>query len=290
MKKSFIYAAALLLGSSMAYAQVSTEPPKPDEIDPDKELKIIVNINALDATQEYVQNLQEDAANGMDLYIWTWSPAEHPVGHPLVNGLGDRAWQNSNDSLKMTKESDGIYSFTMIPTEFYEVTAQDVYANDIKFLVKPQNGGGFGDPDRKSDDLEVLVDPPSLERNPAYLFPGRFVTNDLVLIYYDNTQEEKEGMQNLGDDEAYVYAEAELSDSSVVRIANNSFTVGSFPELKMDSYGNGIFKKYFIPRDLFNVPAGLEVTRVVFFIQKKTFITPTTDRLDYDMIANLGCD
>jgi len=290
MKKILNTLAAVFLGTRLLLAQVSTDPPKPNEIDPAGVLKITVNINGLNTTNDYVQNLIDSANAGADLYIWTWSPAEHPSGHPLVNGTGQRPWQNSNDSLKMTKEEEGIYSFTMVPTEFYEVTVQDVYANDIEFLVKTKNGGGYGDPDVKSDDLTVLVDPPSLERNPAYLFPGRFQQDDLVLLYYDNNEEEKEGMQNLGDDEVYFFAQATLSDSSVVRIANNPFTVGSNPELKMESYGNGIFKKYFIAEEFFNVPEGLEINQILFFIQKKDYFSPTTDRIEYDVVANLGCD
>lgn len=286
MRKAFLFFCLIGLG---AQAQVSTEPAEADEIDPDGSLKIIVNLTQLDATKDYVQNLQDAAADGEDLYIWTWSPAEHPAGHPLVNGTGERPWQNSNDTLRMTKEAENIYSYTLIPTQFYEVDAQTVYENDIHFLVKPKNGGGYGDPDRKSDDLSVAVDPPSLERNAAYFFPGRFQQDDLVVFYYDNKLEEKASMQNMNEGEVYFYAQATLSDSSVVRIANNPFSVGNFPELAMDFYGDGIFKKYFVPRRFFNIPANQNIIKLTFFLQKKVFFSGD-DRIDYDVLAELGCD
>lgn len=291
MKALKIYFSLLaLIGISVLQAQVTTEPAKADEIDPEATLKITVDIYALDQSKDYVQNLIEDAEAGMDLYIWTWSPKEHSKGHPLQNGLGAEAWKNSNDTLKMVDEGGGLYSWTIIPTEFYEVTAQEVYDKDIKFLVKPKDGGGYGDPDRKSDDLTVAVDPPDLTRKPAFLFPGRFQSDDLVMLYYDNNKEENPGMQNIASDEVYFFAEATLSDSTTVRIANNGFSVGNYPELKMDDYGGGIYKRYFFARKLFNVPPEKDIASITMYIQKKTFLNPTTDRIRYNVVANISCE
>lgn len=291
MKKLKLFIALLFIGAAAGLsAQVTTDPAKADEIDPDGTLKITVDIYGLDQSKEYVQNLVADAEAGLDLYIWTWSPAEHPAGHPLVNGLGTEAWKNSNDTLKMTKEAEGIYSFTMVPTEFYEVSAQEVYDKDIKFLVKPKDGGGYGDPDRKSDDLTIAVDPPDLERKAAYLFPGRFQDDDLVILYYDNNEEKNPGMQNIASEEVYFFAQAMLTDSTTIKIANNGFAVGNYPELKMEDYGGGIYKRYFFPNKLFNVPAGKEISSITMYIQKKTYINPSTDRISYDIIAALECE
>lgn len=275
-----------LSASSLATAQVSTDPPEYQ--DPTAEVKIIVDISKLDASKDYVQNLQADAAAGLDLYIWTWSPAEHQDPHPLVNGTGSAPWKESNELLKMTKEAENIYTFTMTPTDFYEVTAQEVFDKDIKFLVKPKDGGGYGDPDRKSDDLTVAVDPPVTERNPAFLFPGRFVTDDLVMLYYDNKLEEVEGMQNLATDDVWFFAEATLSDSSVVKISPSVFTVGNYPQLQMTHFGDGVYKTYFVPRKFFTVPADKEVTKITMYVMRRVF-TGAGSRTTYDIIAELGC-
>lgn len=288
MKLRNIYSLSLaLLSATLSWAQVTTEPAKPEEIDPNGSLKITVDVSLLDNTKDYIQNLIDAVDNGEDLYIWTWNPAEHPAGHPLVNGTGERTWQNSNDSLKMTKEGPYLFSWTIVPTEFYEVDAQTVYANNIEFLVKPKNGGGWGDPDRKSDDFLVEVNPPSTERAPAHLFPGRFQQDDLVVLYYDNKEEENPNMQNLGTDECYFFAQATLSDSTVALIAPNSFQVGpNFPELRMNSAGDGIFKKYFVPRQFFNVPEGVDILDITLSVQKPGRLS----RIDYDITANLSCD
>ncbi|MEZ5172923.1 MAG: hypothetical protein R2850_05325 [Bacteroidia bacterium] len=63
----------------------------------------------------------------------------------------------------MTNEGGLVYSYTMVPTEFYEVDAATVYENDIKFLVKPKDGGGYGIPS-KSEDLTFEVNPPNVAR------------------------------------------------------------------------------------------------------------------------------
>ena len=276
------------LGASINLnAQVTTDPPEYQ--DPTTELKIIVDISKFDASLEHVQNLQADAAAGLDLYIWTWSPAEHQDPHPLVNGVGTAPWKESNEALKMTKEAENIYTFTLTPTEFYEVDAQTVFANDLSFLVKPKDGGGYGDPDRKSTDVTIPIDPPVTKRDPAFLFPGRFVDTDLVMLYYDNKEESEAGMQNLPADGAWFFAQATLSDSTTVNIAPNAFQVGNFPQLQMDYYGDGIFKKYFVPRDFFNVPAGKSITKVTLYIQKRIFVGGGS-RITYDVVANLGCD
>lgn len=278
---------ALLAPAWSSVAQVTTEPVEYQ--DPTTQVKIIVDLSALDASLDHTQNLLDAAAAGEDMYVWTWSPAEHPAGHPLANGIGSEAWKNSNDSLVMTKEGENLYSWTIIPTEFYEVDAQTVFENDIKFLVKPKDGGGYGDPDIKSEDLTLLVDPPVTERNPAFLFPGSFNDDDLVMLYYDNKLEENAGMQNLADDDVWFFAEATLSDSTTVKIAPNAFSVPNFPQLQMKAKGDGIFKNFFVPRDFFAIPSDKNITKIVIYIQRRVF-TGGSSRITYDIVAELGCD
>jgi len=288
-KLTYITTLLFLCWSFGGYAQVTTDPAK--DIDPTKELKIIVDIAAFSSSDDFVLNLQDSAAAGADMYIWTWMPAEHPAGHPLVNGIGAEAWKNSNDSLRMTKEGSSVYSYTMVPTEFYEVDAQTVFDKDISFLVKTKDGGGFGDPDTKSPDLSIKVDPPKLERDPAFLFPAKFGKDDVVMLEYDNNEEEVPGMQNLHPDSAYIFVEALLSDSTTVRIAQNNFTVGSFPELKVDQVPGepGIFRKFIIPSQFFNIPDNLGLIRLTLFIQKPLFLGGNS-RINYDVVADMSCE
>ena len=172
MKKIFLLLVLVNASFSNTKAQVVTSDPS-DYTNPNQEVKIIVNLDQLDQTLEHVQLLIADADSSRDLFIWTWKPIEHPAGHPLANGIGAQAWKNSNDTLKMTKEADHIYSYTMIPTEFYGVEAAAVFTEDIHFLVKPKDGGGYGEPDRKSTDLIFEVNPPNVEKEVVYCFPSK---------------------------------------------------------------------------------------------------------------------
>tara|TARA_R110002072_G_scaffold200889_18_gene358595 strand:+ start:4074 stop:4943 length:870 start_codon:yes stop_codon:yes gene_type:complete len=277
----------LFLFSIGLKAQVSTEPS--EDIKPDEPLKIIVDISKLDASLDHVVNLQTAAADGEDLYIWTWSPAEHPVGHPLTNGLGAQAWKNSNDSLKMTLEAPNIYSYTLTPTEFYEVDAATVYANDIHFLVKPKDGGGFGDPDRKSEDLSIPIDPPSLERDPSYIFPSFARDKDVIAIIYENDREGKESMQNLGSDECYFFTVLSLSDSTTMSIASSFFTAGSNPLLKMDYVGGQTFKKIIQPHSYFNIPDGISIVKMDITMIRKTY-SSSADRASSQIEFIMNCE
>jgi len=115
MKK--ITTAFVLVLSLSVTAQITTIPD--ENIDPADSLEIIFDPNGLDVSVEH-QGLLKDAVDaGEDMYIWTWKPAEHPGGHPFVNGVGSAPWKNSNDAMKMTKNANGTFSWKIVPTLFY---------------------------------------------------------------------------------------------------------------------------------------------------------------------------
>ncbi len=287
MFKKYPFIAFLLLIGTLSHGQVSTEPA--EDINPEDSLKIIVDISKMSGSVEHVQNLIDAATNGEDIYIWTWKPYEFPAGHPKENGTGTQAWKNSNDTLKMKMEAPMVYSWTIVPTDWYEVDAATVYNEDIHFLVKPKDGGGYGDPDIKSDDLMVAIDPPKLERDPSYPFPEVGQEDDVFTIYYENYRETKTSMMNLEKDEVYVFAEATLSDSTTVNIEPSFFTVGSNPQLKMDYLeSEDTFRKFIYPTEFFTVPQGLSITRMRFIVMRKEYMSGA-DRTDNDVIMEIGC-
>ena len=164
-----------------------------------------------------------------------------------------------------------------------------VYIEDIHFRVKPKDGGGYGDPDIKSDDLMVAIDPPKLDRDPSYAFPEVGQEDDVFTIYYENYRETKTSMQNLGKDEVYVFAQATLSDSTTIEIEPSFFTVGSNPQLKME-YVDALdsFRKFIYPREFFTIPAGKSITQMRFIVMKQQY-SSSADRADNDVIMELGC-
>jgi hypothetical protein len=273
-------------GANTVFGQAVVTDPNPYN-DPNDEVKIIVNLNLLDQNLSHTQLLIEAATNGDDMYIWTWSPYEFPAGSPKVNGEGAQPWKNSNELLKMTNEGDLIYSYTMIPVEFYEVDAATVFENDIKFLVKPKDGGGYGDPDIKSEDLTLEINPPNLARTVVYGFPAAPLQDDVFRIIYDNYREEKPSMQNLEAGNVYVYLEATLTDSSSI-IPSTFFQVGNNPNLEMKVAGNGIFELVIIPELFFNLQSGQKINSIKSIVMKKQFLSGA-DRVDDDFIVDLSC-
>lgn len=255
---------------------------KPEEFDPSKPCKIMVNLKLTSNEWGIVEIAQTE-----DMYIWTWKPKEHPAGHPLANGIGGAAWKNSNDALKMTKEDEGLYSFTITPTEFYETSAANVYKEDFHFLVKPKDGGGYGDPDRKTEDLSIAVDPPAGPIVKFLTVPvGRGEKKDTILsstkdvfsIVYNNTAEEKTSMQNA--EELYVFPVAYDETGASYLIAANARKAGDFPQLKMKMTKEGVFQYSLIPEKLFNaVPSGQKIIKIEFQIVKPNLKT-TSDMVD----------
>lgn len=286
LNKICLTLACILLCSNLIFGQAVTSEPTL-YTDPSSEVKILVNLNLLDASLEHTQLLIEAANADEDMYIWTWSPFEFPAGHPKENGIGGEAWKNSNELLKMTKESDLLYSYTMIPTEFYEVDAATVYENDIKFLVKPKDGGGFGDPDKKSEDLTLEINPPDIARALVYGFPSSPLQDDIFRITYDNYKETKVSMQNLESNNCYIYLEATLTDS--IKIETSSFfQVGNNPDLQMKEIEDGIFEIIMIPELFFNLTPNQKIDKVRAVVMKKEFLNGA-DRVDDDYIVDMAC-
>lgn len=285
--RKYILSLISVLAMLVAHAQVSTIPT--ENINPADTLKFIVNLDELDVSKDYVQNLIADADAGLDLFIWTWKPFEHPAGDSLVNGLGGAPWKNSNPALKMTKEANHLYSYTLVPTQWYGVDAATVYSEDIHFLVKPKDGGGYGDPDRKSDDLVVKIDPPATERDPVFQFPSRAGQDDIITIVYENWRETKPSMQNLNADSVYVHAECKLMDGTIIKVPSNYFLDPTTePKAKMTQVEDGVFELLMIPEKYFSLQATDEIEEIKVVVRQPVFLGGQ-ERVDKDMIITIKC-
>lgn len=284
MKMRLITASFALIISSLAMGQAITVA-DPDNMDPTKEIKIIVDLTQTSNDWGIV----EAAAGGEDMYIWTWKPFEFPASSSKANGIGPTAWKNSNELLKMTKESEGVYSYTMIPTEFYEVDAKTVYDEDIHLLVKPKDGGGYGDPDIKTEDLVLAFEFPKGPSSILSTFPSPFgkdldslklEMDDVFSVVYDNNEDTKESLKDVTD--MYYYPELTGSDDLVYTIAPNLKKVGDYPELQLTNNGDGTFQSSMLLSDfvaMFNLPAGVEAKSLMIQCTKPN-LKNTNDLVD----------
>ena len=110
----------------------------------------------------------------LPVYIWTWSPSD-PVG-------GNGSWDNSSESMLLTKQSDLVYTLTFTPTQFYSNVAS-LYSNGISCLAKLKNGGtfaGFEDlGEAKTEDFNIPILPKLCEEEMC-IFPrddGQTITS-----------------------------------------------------------------------------------------------------------------
>lgn len=254
---------------------------KPEEFDPAKPTKIMVNLKLTKNEFGIIE-----AAAKEDMYLWIWKPLEHPAGHPLANGTGSAAWKSSNEALKMTKESDGLYSYTLTPVDFFGVTPAAVYKENFHFLVKPKDGGGYGDPDIKSEDLVIEVDPPAgpvvkLRSLPVGIGGKkdtlRTTTADVFTLLYNNSVEEKSSMTNAA--ELYIFPVAYDENGNAYKLASSAKRVADFPQLKMRKNAFGVFQHSFIPDKMFTLPAGAKIIKMEFNIVKPNLIN-SDDQID----------
>ena len=283
MKK--ITTAFVLVLSLSVTAQITTIPD--ENIDPFDSLEIIFDPSGLDLSVGHQSLLKDSVDAGASVFIWTWKPSEHPSGHPYVNGLGSEPWKNSNDTLQMTKNVNGTFSWKIVPTVFYGVDAATIYAENIHFLIKTKDGGGYGNPDVKTDDQIIAVDPPATERNPFYSFPEKVKIDDVVTLRYENWREEKASMQNLAEDDCYAYAKAVYTDGTSVQI-ENAFNVGTNLKLNMEYVGDSNFEMLLVPTNHFNLDLNKEVDFLEFVVMKKNFVTGA-DRVTDAVIIPISC-
>lgn len=285
--RNLIYFVAILMLPSLGWAQATWLDPADAAADDTVRLYVDLTLTSND------NGIVEAAAGGEDMYIWTWKPAEHPEGHPLVNGLGSQAWKSSNPALKMTKESEGVYYYEMVPTEFYEVDANTVYAEDFHFLVKPLDGGGFGDPDTKTEDLLIKIDPAGCDPRSVGTMPDVINAdnvlpvdgNEVLTLVYDNSLEVKASMQNLTVmDTLFVYARGTSSDGGALSVSSRN-GVSDNPALQMTRRDDGTYYFYCIPNELYKdvLSVGATVKELRWQILKKDART-SNDLVDGEFI------
>jgi 1,4-alpha-glucan branching enzyme len=99
-----------------------------------------------------------------DVYLWTWFYDSNDANPKSCDCNGD--WDNSNESMKMTKNSDGVFSIEFIPTELFQYEG----IGKIGVLAKAKNATG----DKKTPDhffevgrFEITINSP--KTNPVIL-------------------------------------------------------------------------------------------------------------------------
>jgi hypothetical protein len=176
--------------------------------------------------------------------------------------------------------AEKLYSMRFKPTTFFGVDATTFFTNGISCLAKLRNGNAYAgeyNGEAKTEDLSINIIPKLCDELYC-VFPEIAKTNDYVSITYDNTQETTPELQNLGEDDCYIFLRAEQTIFSAFSYAEPSI-VPTLPELKMKYIGDGKFRITIIPADLFAesgvLPEGFEFNKLKFYVLKPGFVYPT---------------
>ncbi len=91
-----------------------------------------------------VSNINSGNLSGInDIYLWTWY-SKYGGGNTNDDSQWNGQWGNSNENMKMIKNSDGSFSFTFNPSKLYS----DSSIETIGVLAKAKDGNG----DKKTQD------------------------------------------------------------------------------------------------------------------------------------------
>jgi hypothetical protein len=265
MKKILLFGSVvfgLALQSNAQSAYVLPSPTGADET-----MTLYIDVSATDGGLKAMLAAHPEVQDSV--YLWTWSPNEPPAG----NGN----WGESNDAMLMTHVGGFLYSKTFVPTEFYSTTGPEFFTKGIKCLAKLKNGNAFADDavgEAKTSDLAIVIIP-KLCDDLYCKFPELTKSEDFFSITYDNNQETNVAMQNLGNDECYLYALAVYDDFGfdLDEYATPAMVTGT-PALKMKPVPGqpGFFRLTIIADDFFtpNTP-GAKVKTIKFYALRPGF-------------------
>ena len=240
--KKILSILTLFLPAFFAGAQLAYVLPSPTDAEAEVTLYIDVSQSTSNGLKAMLTEHPDD-----DVYLWSWMPAEPVVG----NGQ----WGESNDALLMTKESPFLYSITFIPTEFYGVEGAEFFTEGISCLAKLKNGNEYADlevGEAKTEDVSVDI-VPKLCDNIICVFPEIRRQDDFLSITYDNNQETLVPLQNIPENEVFVFVRAFFTGGGAVNYASPADSP-NFPELQLKPVSGepGKFRITFIPQDLFS--------------------------------------
>jgi hypothetical protein len=218
-----------------------------------------------------------------NVYLWTWNPAGPVIGN------GD--WGSSRDGMKMTWEGGLLFSMTFTPTTFYNVDGPTFFSKGISCLAKLKSGYAYAEEnvgEAKTPDLNIPITPKLCDRLYC-TFPELAKEDDFVTITYDNNKETNAALQNMGDDDCYLYMYAGYDVFGGVEYATPS-AVTSTPALKMKRVANrpGVFRLTILAKDFFSgIPEGQTIDVLQYYVLRPGFTY--TSAPPFQSYAFLSC-
>lgn len=231
----------------------------------------------------YFDMTEKMQVEGEPFYIWTWAPSnpEDVLGTP-------DAWNNPSDACTLKYVGNGIYKLTMIPTEFYGVSAESLYANGDIFWMNIRNDakedvtGSLQAPHPFNSEFQNFLD----SERDLQVYPSVFTMKDKISILVNISQLNISGQgvgALVGKDFGNLHMHSgpnNFADHIIEANMGNPELVEK-TKLKKVNFGDGyIYKMDMIPEEYYGITDeealnGYQMTNIMFNL-------PTTDW------ANLG--
>jgi hypothetical protein len=264
--KNIFLSIAIVCAATAMNAQAAFVLPSPTAVD--DSVTIYIDVNQTTSGLKSMLIAHPEVQD--QVYIWTWNPSD-----PGGNG----GWGDSDDSRLMTHLGNLLYSYKIVPETFYGVDGPTFFSKGISCLAKLDNGNAFPDDgfgEAKTGDFNIPIIP-KLCDDLYCPFPQLGKTEDFITITYDNNQETRPELQNMGDDECYLFLRADYDEFNFTGanyVAANMVT--STPALKMTAVPGqpGFFRLTILPDDFFTVPDGTTIDHIRFYALRGSFTYP----------------
>src|SRR5690606_37962273 len=195
-----------------------------------------------------------------DLYIWIWSPSEPDAGN----------WENSSDFAKLSYQENGVWSFTLTPTEYFSVSVTDIAASAGFWLrIKNKDGSkqsGVGQvPYTLFDDFQSSSELiRSYPKNPI-------LDEGLSILFNANLADGFEAVES-------VHLHSGLNDWEVLQ-EYQAWLPEISAKTQFKDLGGGIYKIDLIPSEYYSTEEGYIMTTLNFLIVGKDWSVTTADQL-----------
>ncbi|WP_335964779.1 hypothetical protein [Galbibacter sp. PAP.153] len=195
-----------------------------------------------------------------DLYIWIWSPSEPDAGN----------WENSSDFAKLSYEGNFIWSFTLTPTTYFSVSAEDIAAS-AGFWLRLKNKDGskqsgvaqvsympFNDFETANELIRSYPTKPSLDEGLSILFNA-------------NLAEGFDGVES-------VHFHSGLNDWEVLQ-EYQAWLPEISAKTQLKDLGGGIYKMDLIPSEYYGTEDGYVMTNLNFLMVAKDWAATIPDQV-----------
>lgn len=195
-----------------------------------------------------------------DIYIWIWSPSEPDAGN----------WENSSDFAKLTPVGNMVWRFDLTPTEYFNVSIEDIKAS-AGFWLRLKNKDGSKQSGVGSIPITDFAGFAS-SGDVFKFYPTKFYLDKPLSILFNSTL--VDGFEGA----TSIHMHAGLNDWDPDAMQEYQAWLPEIVEkTKLVDMGDGLYRMDLIPEEYFTVPEGYVMNNMVFLFVKNEWEQTTPD-------------